>query len=704
MRILVNSAAFLLATTGFVEAVTPGECLNWSYGSGPTLVSTYTGSTAAKVPWFVELTLSAVERAKVATPIAFTTIGDVATAGSVAYGTGGLLNGRIRNDQLTDGVAASTSFRSELRPACQTCILTYAQDVYNMYINGTLPDACQDYTKILNAGVPTNACLYGLSQAIANFDSCTKSTSTDLALGTAVNLASGGVRCNASQIADLEGRFGIYQNIMNYVLFGTFVDGDFQTAYRLLPCKDVFDLTIIGGISSTLRNTLRDASKCGVTAGTSQIFNSACTGATFTGTTSIAAKFAEWASALGGGVTIATDGSRCSSSEIAILEDFSVYDAMVQCSLNNVANTAGWADCLGNRWLALKDVLNPAAININKVRCFDCFQQAANAIYAANTVGLWGGAKCKAPATSFSSACIQKANVNGFIDNLYACSGLKMATTTTGGLPSDISAIPAEIKSIVPFVRLVRDVASDETLTGFGERLSSVLTNLGNVPMFANMSATAPFASCYGAMAMDLMRSFIGDQDLVGYCSDDNAEYSSGCVGASKIGDAIDRFEDCSGFRMLTTSPYNCTAAQFKLLTDSALPRYIYTQTIQTPGSTIFNILNNIMANVTAIQKANNVTLPCANCLEDVVTGLINLDDNVKKTCSAMDPSACLQLPAVDNISAKFAACSNQTFDVKAAIPVTTTNAPGTDSTTNDAPATSVFVSAVTIALSALLL
>jgi hypothetical protein len=439
MRILLNSAAFLLATTGFVEAVTPGKCLDWKYGNGPTQVAGYTGS-GNKVSWFVELTLSAVQRATANPKVPFSSTGDVAAAGKIAYTTEGLLDSQAlhRNDQLTDGTDSATALRNEVPADCQDCILTYAKEVYNMTINGTLPDACQTYANILQGGVPTKACLYGLSQAIANFDSCTGSTSKDLALGSSVILASGGARCNASQIADLEGRFGIYQNIMNYVLFGTFLDSGFQTAYRLLPCKDVFDTTIIGGFTSTIRTSLRLANICGVSASTAQIFDAACTGAAFS-TTTVGGQFEEWANALGGGVTIKTDGSRCSSSEIAILENFSVYDAMIQCSLSYAANSPDWSTCLGNKWLALKDVLAPTGAN--KLRCYQCFQNAANAIYSARAAPLWGD-KCKAPASSFSSACIQKADVNGVIGDLYACSGLEMETETTDGSSADIPAIP----------------------------------------------------------------------------------------------------------------------------------------------------------------------------------------------------------------------------------------------------------------------
>jgi hypothetical protein len=277
-----------------------------------------------------------------------------------------------------------------------------------------------------------------------------------------------------------------------------------------------------------------------------------------------------------------------------------------------------------------------------------------------------------------------------------------MPVTTTVGSSSAIQSNPSEINSVAPFIRLARNVMVDSSLTTTNARLVSVLTKLSTVPMFANMTSNAAFAPCYGALAMDIVTSFGVSADALNSCSD---EFSSACVTNTRIVDSLNKFKTCAGFTMLTTTPYTCTDAQFKYMTSNNLPKYIYTQAISTPGATIASVMTTIMKNVADIQTANNVTLPCANCLEDVVSGLFNLGATLKSTCSASTPSQCLQLPAVIGIMAKFADCSGQSFDVSSVVPDNpSNNGTTTNTTSNDAPATSVFVSAVTIALGALLL
>jgi hypothetical protein len=57
-----------------------------------------------------------------------------------------------RGRSVVAGGAAAT-FRIEVPTDCQGCILAYRKEVNNMYINGTLPEACNTSTGIVTGGV-----------------------------------------------------------------------------------------------------------------------------------------------------------------------------------------------------------------------------------------------------------------------------------------------------------------------------------------------------------------------------------------------------------------------------------------------------------------------------------------------------------------------------------------------------------------------
>ncbi len=66
-----------------------------------------------------------------------------------------------------------------------------------------------------------------------------------------------------------------------------------------------------------------------------------------------------------------------------------------------------------------------------------------------------------------------------------------------------------------------------------------------------------------------------------------------------------------------------------------------------------------ILNKVTEIELSNNVTLPCANCIQDLVTGFFTIPQQAKDQCFA-SPLACVQLPDVIPIVHKFTQCSGQ--------------------------------------------
>jgi hypothetical protein len=664
----MKRASIALAAIGSVSAT--GSCLTGG-------VTTYGGSTAGMNGWFVELTLGAVQRVSDSSEIV--AAADVATAIHSTYRAAGaspvgLLNARVanRNDQLTNNAAA---FAGTVTNPCQACLLAYQRDVYAMTLNYTLPVRCQTYTAGYSDATKLDLCIFALSKAIANFDSCTASTTQDLALGDAVTLT-GGVRCSADQIAGLEGKYGIYRNIMNKALFSSYVDADFETAYKALPCFGVFD-TALSAFSGTPKTNLIGSGKCGTSKNTENIFDvgsSVCTTQNeMPGPITVATFFNNLANKLGGGVpivkSIANNANRCSASDMSILGNFDLFDVLVKCTTPGAApaligtTNAEVVACFGKYWSALG--VSAVSTATPTLACSGCLQGVAAAMYD-NRSSL---NRCVAPLTSFSPSCVPQIVSNRFLSDFYSCSGLLLNTNNTVGSSAQIAAVPVELDSMIPFISSVQNVVADSTLTTTSAKLANAVSRLSSVPKFSNLAASSPFKPCYGAFAMELVNIFTTQPDVLSACSN---EFDSSCLKNTQVIAARDKFRTCSGIVLKSTSPWVCTEKQNEIIIDSAIPSYIFSEAVTKTDSSIAKVMGGINAYLVEIAKITTEPLPCVNCMEDVVIGLFGLDSAVKKSCTDLAPNDCLKLPAVIEIAAKYAQCANQTLDVSfTAVPET---------------------------------
>ena len=109
------------------------------------------------------------------------------------------------------------------------------------------------------------------------------------------------------------------------------------------------------------------------------------------------------------------------------------------------------------------------------------------------------------------------------------------------------------------------------------------------------------------------------------------------------------------------------------------------------------------MSALVQIQSITNDTLPCANCLGDVVVAMFDLPDNVKEVCAALEPSECLNIPGVIEIAAKFSQCSGQSLDFSVTSTTATPTDPATEPTTKSSSALVVFGSVVLVVASMML-
>lgn len=308
------------------------------------------------------------------------------------------------------------------------------------------------------------------------------------------------------------------------------------------------------------------------------------------------------------------------------------------------------------------------------------------------------------PTFSFSTSCAPQIVSNRYLSDLYSCSGLMLNTNTTVGSVAQTAAVPVEINSAIPFISLAQNVMADSTLTTTPAKIANAISRLSSLPKFSNLASSSPFKPCYGAFAMELVNIFTTTADVFRACSN---EFDSSCLSNTQVVSAMTKFKTCSGIELNTKSPFVCTEKQNGILINSVIPQYILSQAISVANATIASAMAGIDSALVQIAKTTNETLPCVNCLEDVVVGLFELPKAAKTACATLAPNDCLRLPQVVEITAKYSQCANQTLDLsKVTINPVTTVTPGSsnDTNTTKASSASVVLGSVLLVIGAIML
>ena len=231
-----------------------------------------------------------------------------------------------------------------------------------------------------------------------------------------------------------------------------------------------------------------------------------------------------------------------------------------------------------------------------------------------------------------------------------------------------------------------RTVALDTSLTTQTSKLAAVVSVLSNMDGFSTVKSTMACSNCFKALAIDITRKMSTDANFLNSCSD---EYSIGCLGYDYVASAILDFKDCSGITLDIETAYKCDDTQYDFLVNNDIPRYLFNQAVGTGNATVASVMLKLVSDISAIEAENNIDLPCANCLSDLVSGLFDLPATTKAVCLA-SPAGCITLGAVSPIINKFITCSGHAFDINAISPESDDSGSTDNSTTTNTTSNSV--------------
>ena len=561
-----------------------------------------------------------------------------------------------------------TLMHGDFTEDCVTCMLDLYTSVQSMIGDNLLPYACRGYT-----GFADIECRYALSDVIVAFDKCTGSTLASIGSKDAQLGANG---CTAQQIMQLDGEFNLYSTLIDKIIFDADTS-DFDAAVEALPCHKVFD-DWIDGFNVNVA-TLKGATKCGTRAGQLELqYDNGCYGIQgFTTTANndndLAEYFADLPILLGGGFSITTNANtRCSADEATIISQLRPFGALVKCSFaNNYQNSPtdadAWNTCVNEYWPLMSS-------GLDALDCAACIIDTTNHIGIADVIfDLKQHDLSSCDEDSFESGCLNGTTANGLIDTFYQCSGVNLSIVDRVCTDAEIFAVPAVLKSIVPYIALAKSIMGDSSLTTDNDRVVSAINRLSELPSFGSNNSATPCMTCFGALIIQIVEQFVADSNLLTACGN---EYATACLrntffAGETGGDAgvLAQFEVCSGFALATTSAYTCNDDQYAFITDNDIPHKLFAQAMaEGTGATAASVISNINALVATVLVANpTVELPCANCVADLITGLFALNETTRAVCLAASdtPATCFGLDALSDIRQRYLDCSGHAFDAK---------------------------------------
>jgi len=603
------------------------------------------------------------------------------------------------SNKFQDVSGGSAIVSTSVPTACSDAVLALAQTLFDLNASKTIPTECTAQDKVRDAAAFKLECLFAVGDALAVFDNATTelySADTDILGRTGLATAT---MCDVSDIVSLDGKFGIYRNLVNYAIFGSYLDGGFESAYLDLPCKDAFQ-QFLTNLPSGARASVAVDAKCGTSSGSPKIFENPCRTASWSGT-SISVEISSLITKLGlAGSDYTFDrvaSTRCSANEASVLKSLNIYNAMVQCSRTKNplvgADVAAFTECVGNGanyWSTNAETL----FGTSAFSCAECFLRAGsdirNLVIAANS----DSALCAA--SSFSTDCVNNLGGRNILDTTYTCSGVEFDVVSSICSAVQFATLGASMGSVLPYLIAVKKGLADTIENIASGKQAAALAAMTNYMNVTSLS-TVPCGSCANGLVVELASILDGNSDLMNSCND---EYSVACVKHSAIVAAMATFKKCSGITLTTDAPFTCSADDSDLLSNGGVYASAFTAITNYNTTTAASVLTTIMNKITAIETTNNVVIPCKSCFADVVTGLFGLPAAIVSGCNTIGADGCMRLPAVQQIAFKYQECSGNPLSFAAASTETTT--PPTNTTSPDSKSASISAPVATLVVAAI--
>jgi hypothetical protein len=457
--------------------------------------------------------------------------------------------------------------------------------------------------------------------------------------------------CSLEEFLTVDAEQGAYEALMVQGLTGSSLSRSFQDVYTRLSCRECFDefhRTIVANRAILATGADSSAGPCG---SVSTIYSRGTGSANCIDETSPATivngALVSFTNCAGAGKALWTKrrNTAVMADRVLLNDGMRIYEAAVECAVMGGGGptttfgspSAEWKSCLVSRSPVYAKVDNTA------LYCYQVLGSVANGIGQACTDAF--DATPSTGCKTILSANSSSTQFDSPLVDFYHCSGFEIDSHPTQCSAAQFARIAPMFKSFVPM--LEHAIAAKDPSAAV-KRVLSGFIGTENIPC----------RSCYAKLAAELHVTL--SEQMKKVCTD---PYGDMCSKSVVVGEALRRFETCSGgFRLSSSSPYTSTADEWETLTATTeVERKVMDLIVVSKQQNLFSALLEWIH----FQKSFTISNPTTNsikCFQDLIIDFDPVPSKIVEKCDIdIESSECVAGGANSPLR-KFAKCSGHEF------------------------------------------